>query len=228
MIFSYFFPILYNTFDVSEHDPSHTSIPAAHEHCGQTNHSYPSQKIAQNHLMHPGIEAEWSRDRVVPLMYKIARGCALRVFYVSVGVKGLVLWCRGTVRFPWWSSHCFYFAVPCHWSGTAGPPSLPQRDLCTHNIFTVPGRSSYFSLTLIIEMRHLGLLNRGTVAGAPHSSPGHFPRQDQGLPFGGFNATSQPSSPHAFSPECWILFMKMQMDFLELKGEKSVWNIVCD
>ena len=28
-------------------------------------------------------------------------------------------------------------------------------DLCTHNASTVPGRWSYFSLTLIIEMRHL-------------------------------------------------------------------------
>lgn len=61
------------------------------------------------------------------------------------------------------------------WDPLKQPICLPPHDLCTHNIFTVSHHSSYFSLTLIIEMRHLARLNEGpVVASWRYDSPWHW------------------------------------------------------
>lgn len=101
----------------------------------------------------------------------VYNSCAVLVFYAAVGWKARcsVAWCcdaEGHSDFPCGLLTVFIsqFRVTGAARHVLGLAEAPQHDLCTHNIFTVPHRSSYFSLTLIIEMRHLARLNGGPVA----------------------------------------------------------------
>lgn len=92
----------------------------------------------------------WGERRDVQLLDVVMQGAT----QISLAVSSQFLFCSSVSL----EQH------GVRWDSLKRPPCLPPpHDLCTHNIFTVPYRSSYFSLTLIIEMRHLARLNGGPV-----------------------------------------------------------------